>query len=116
MVGCGLPQWVAMVIGGEGESHQPSDYVLRYVLALLMNLSLRSSGRGACLEAGPLLLRSLGELLEHEDEEVRVQTFLGIMVSTVPSYKHNNIKTIAQFRQFRWASLALWVLVILAIR
>ncbi|CAI8031354.1 LisH domain-containing protein ARMC9 [Geodia barretti] len=70
MVGCGLPQWVAMVIGGEGESHQPSDYVLRYVLALLMNLSLRSSGRGACLEAGPLLLRSLGELLEHEDEEI----------------------------------------------
>ena len=64
-----------MVIGsGEGETPPLSDYVLRYVLALLMNLSLRRCGREACLGVGPLLLRSLGELLEHEDEEVRVQT------------------------------------------
>ena len=72
MVGCGLPQWVAMVIGGE--ETPPSDYVLRYCLALLMNLSLRSSGKEACLGVGSLLLRSLGEFLEHEDEEVRGQT------------------------------------------
>ena len=62
--------WVAGVLSQEDA---PSDYVLRYCLALLMNLSLRAAGRWACLGAGPHLLRSLGDLLEHEDEEVRGQ-------------------------------------------
>ena len=72
MVDCGLPQWIAMVINREGVS----EYTLRYCLALLMNLSLRSVGRRACVGVGPTLLRTLGELLEHEDQEVRGQITL----------------------------------------
>ena len=67
MIGCGLPQWVIGVISREGSS----DYTLRYSLALLMNLCLRGAGRRACRGAGQVVLRTLGELLEHEDQEVR---------------------------------------------
>ena len=77
MVGCGLPQWVIGVIGRETAV---SDYVLRYCLALLMNLSLRTAGRIACAEVGQSVLRTLGELLEHEDEEVRGQIIHGLHV------------------------------------
>ena len=67
MIGCGLPQWVIGVISREGSS----DYMLRYSLALLMNLCLRGAGRRTCRGAGQVVLRTLGELLEHEDQEVR---------------------------------------------
>ena len=69
MIQCSLPQWAAGVISREGVS----EYVLRYCLALLMNLSLRSAGRRACIEVGQVVLRTLGELLEHEDQEVSLQ-------------------------------------------
>ena len=67
MVDCGLPQWVAMVISGEGVS----EYTLRYCLALLMNLSLRGAGRRACVGVGPTLLRTLGweERMEEGERE-----------------------------------------------
>ena len=43
MIEAGLPQWVVGVLG-EGEA--VSEYTLRYSLALLMNLCLRSAGDG----------------------------------------------------------------------
>ena len=80
MIECGLPQWVAGVIGRE---EGVSDYTLRYCLALLVNLSLRSAGRRACVDVSQLLLRTLGELLEHEDEEVCVCVCVYVYVLSI---------------------------------
>ena len=48
-----------------------SDYTLEYSTALLMNLSLRKSGKDKCEDPNLELLHVLNELLEHENDQVR---------------------------------------------
>ncbi len=49
------------------ETDQLSDYSIEYATALLMNLSLRSSGKDKCEEPSIELLQVLNELVEHEN-------------------------------------------------
>jgi hypothetical protein len=61
--------WIAKVLKNEGQ--ELCDYSIEYATALLMNLSLRSSGKDKCEAADVELLNVLNELLEHENLQVR---------------------------------------------
>ena len=53
------------------ETEQLCDYTIEYATALLMNLSLRSSGKDKCEDPDIELLKVLNELVEHENPQVR---------------------------------------------
>ena len=59
-----------------------SDYSLEYVTALLMNLSLRKSGKDMCEKLAPNfnIVKVLSDMMEHENEDI----------STVITSKNNN--------------------------
>ncbi len=61
-------QWIVETIRDELDSL--SDYTLEYATALLMNLSLRKSGKDKC-ECIPDILSILNELIESENLQVR---------------------------------------------
>ena len=61
-------RWIVETIKEELE--HLSDYTLEYATALLMNLSLRASGKDKC-EALPDILPVLNELVESENLQVR---------------------------------------------
>lgn len=53
------------------EAEQLSDYSIEYATALLMNLSLRSSGKDKCEDPDIQLLKVLNDLVEHDNLQVR---------------------------------------------
>ena len=70
MIEGGVIRWIVHVL----QSHQEylSDYSLEYATALLMNLSLRKSGKDECEKLSPeiSILKVLSELMEHENQYV----------------------------------------------
>jgi hypothetical protein len=58
-------KWISTVLKQEGD--QLSDYSIEYATALLMNLSLRSSGKDKCEEPEIELLKVLNNLVEHDN-------------------------------------------------
>lgn len=87
MVEGGVLGWLLRLLA---DQEPLSEYTLRYTLALLMNLCLRTAGetqlqeggaalysvsttagKKVCVPLGSVALKVLGELLEHEDQEVR---------------------------------------------
>lgn len=62
-------KWISTVLKQEGD--QLSDYSIEYATALLMNLSLRSSGKDKCEEPDIELLKVLNNLVEHDNLQVR---------------------------------------------
>ena len=56
---------ISTVLKQEGD--QLSDYSIEYATALLMNLSLRSSGKDKCEEPEIELLKVLNNLVEHDN-------------------------------------------------
>ena len=69
MIQLDMIQWISQVL--KEESEHLSDYSVEYATALLMNLSLRSSGKDKCEEPSIQLLQVLNELVEHENLQVR---------------------------------------------
>lgn len=67
MIELDLIKWISDTLATEMDLL--SEYSLEYATALLMNLSLRSSGKDKCESAG--LLKVLSELIEHENSQVR---------------------------------------------
>jgi len=58
-------KWVAAILGREMETL--TDYSIEYATALLMNLSLRPTGKDKCEDPSIQLLKTLNELVEHEN-------------------------------------------------
>lgn len=53
------------------EKEELGEYFYEYATALLMNLSLRAAGKKKCEESEVEILEILGDLLEHENMQVR---------------------------------------------
>lgn len=60
--------WISNTLQNE---QNLSDYSIEYATALLMNLSLRSSGKDKCESEEIQLLKVLNSLVEHENLQVR---------------------------------------------
>ena len=87
MISIGLIKWTVEELG---DIDKMSDYVLRYSLALFMNLCLRkegkkereresnqshfSTGKQHCVSLLPLPLQVLSDIIEHENTEVHAHT------------------------------------------
>lgn len=69
MIQLDMIKWISGVLKNEGD--QLSDYSIEYATALLMNLSLRSSGKDKCEEPTISLLQVLNDLVEHDNLQVR---------------------------------------------
>lgn len=69
MIQLNMIKWISTVLKQEGD--QLSDYSIEYATALLMNLSLRSSGKDKCEEPEIELLKVLNNLVEHDNLQVR---------------------------------------------
>lgn len=69
MIQLDMIKWISTVLKQEGD--QLSDYSIEYATALLMNLSLRSSGKDKCEEPDIELLKVLNNLVEHDNLQVR---------------------------------------------
>ena len=65
MIQLDMIKWISHVL--QNETEQLSDYSIEYATALLMNLSLRSSGKDKCEDPEIELLKVLNELVEHEN-------------------------------------------------
>ena len=81
MIHCDLVRWIVQCLALNGQAqHSPdlangelSDYSLEYVTALLMNLSLRTSGKDMCERLAPdyNIVKVLSDMMEHENLQVR---------------------------------------------
>ena len=69
MIKLDMIKWISQVL--QKETEQLCDYTIEYATALLMNLSLRSSGKDKCEDPEIELLKVLNELVEHENPQVR---------------------------------------------
>ncbi len=69
MIQLDMIKWISQVLKNEGDTL--SDYSIEYATALLMNLSLRSSGKDKCEQQEIELLKVLNNLVEHENLQVR---------------------------------------------
>lgn len=69
MIQLDMIKWISEVLKNEGD--QLSDYSIEYATALLMNLSLRSSGKDKCEDPTISLLSVLNDLVEHDNLQVR---------------------------------------------
>ena len=69
MIQLDMIKWISNVL--QNETEQLSDYSIEYATALLMNLSLRSSGKDKCEDPDIKLLNVLNELVEHDNLQVR---------------------------------------------
>jgi LisH domain-containing protein ARMC9 len=69
MIQLDMIKWISTVLKQEGD--QLSDYSIEYATALLMNLSLRSSGKDKCESPDIELLKVLNNLVEHDNLQVR---------------------------------------------
>ncbi|XP_011402886.1 PREDICTED: lisH domain-containing protein ARMC9-like [Amphimedon queenslandica] len=68
MISIGLIKWTVEQLS---DVDKMSDYVLRYSLALFMNLCLRKEGKQQCVSLLPVPLHVLSDIIEHENTEVR---------------------------------------------
>ena len=84
MIELDVIQWVVNLIKNEGSSI--SDNNLEYATALLMNLTLRISGKKKCEDLSEDLLKVLNENLEHENNQVRTYVN-GTLYSVLESQK-----------------------------
>ena len=64
MIQLDMIAWISNTLQNE---QNLSDYSIEYATALLMNLSLRSSGKDKCESPDIQLLRVLNSLVEHEN-------------------------------------------------
>ena len=55
----------------KNESEKLSEYSTEYATALLMNLSLRSTGKDKCEDPSLTIIQVLNDLVEHENPQVR---------------------------------------------
>ena len=62
MIQLDMIKWISTILKEEGD--QLSDYSIEYATALLMNLSLRSSGKDKCEDPEIELLKVLNNLLK----------------------------------------------------
>jgi len=69
MIQLDMIKWISKILHNEAE--QLSDYSIEYATALLMNLSLRSSGKDKCEDPDIQLLKVLSDLVEHDNLQVR---------------------------------------------
>ena len=69
MIQLDMIKWISNILQNEAE--QLSDYSIEYATALLMNLSLRSSGKDKCEDPDIQLLKVLSDLVEHDNLQVR---------------------------------------------
>ena len=69
MIQLDMIKWISTILKEEGD--QLSDYSIEYATALLMNLSLRSSGKDKCEDPEIELLKVLNNLVEHDHLQVR---------------------------------------------
>ena len=69
MIQLDMIKWISTILKEEGD--QLSDYSIEYATALLMNLSLRSSGKDKCEDPEIELLKVLNNLVEHDNLQVR---------------------------------------------
>ncbi|XP_074654207.1 lisH domain-containing protein ARMC9-like isoform X2 [Tubulanus polymorphus] len=67
MIEEGIIRWLVDVLE---DNDSLSDYTLEYSVALLMNLCLRSSGKKSCVEISQKILKTLSDLLGHENHEI----------------------------------------------
>jgi hypothetical protein len=65
MIQLDMIKWISTILKEEGD--QLSDYSIEYATALLMNLSLRSSGKDKCEDPEIELLKVLNNLVEHDN-------------------------------------------------
>lgn len=100
MISIGLIKWTVEELE---DIDKMSDYVLRYSLALFMNLCLRkegkkereresnqshfSTGKQHCVSLLPLPLQVLSDIIEHENTEVHAHTLR--IVCTSPTHLIN---------------------------
>ena len=70
MIESGVIRWIAQVL--QTNKDYLSDYSMEYATALLMNLSLRQSGKDECekLSSEINILKVLTDLMEHENQYV----------------------------------------------
>jgi hypothetical protein len=72
MIECGVVDWIAGVLADHVEGTVVlQDYSLEYVTALLMNLSLRTTGKVAAAECKPDIVTTLADLMECDNTQVR---------------------------------------------
>ena len=65
MINNNLVSWIVQTLRDEKDTL--SEYSYEYATALLMNLSLRSSGKLKCEDPKEGVLNVLNDLLEHEN-------------------------------------------------
>jgi hypothetical protein len=65
MINNNLISWIVLTLRDEKDTL--SEYSYEYATALLMNLSLRSSGKLKCEDPKEGVLNVLNDLLEHEN-------------------------------------------------
>ena len=70
MIESGVIRWIAQIL--QTNKDYLSDYSMEYATALLMNLSLRQSGKDECekLSSEINILKVLTDLMEHENQYV----------------------------------------------
>lgn len=68
MIDEGIVEWLVDVLD---DNDSLSDYTLEYSVALMMNLCLRTTGKQQCARQPPKVLKVLGNLLGHENHEIR---------------------------------------------
>ena len=70
MIEEGVIRWILQILSANKD--YLSDYSLEYATALLMNLSLRKSGKDECEKLAPELniLKVLTDMMEHENQYV----------------------------------------------
>jgi len=86
MIGKDIIRWILHAL--KNEKNSLGEYFYEYATALLMNLSLRSSGKKKCEESDVEVLEILADLLEHDNMQVRsfVNGTLYSLLSS-PSFK-----------------------------
>merc|ERR1712176_116989 len=71
MIELGIVEWIVGVLGWQGEAIHgaPSEFSLEFGSAMLMNLALRSAGKGRCGECDTLTVAL--NLMEHWNPQIR---------------------------------------------
>jgi len=69
MIDLDMIKWITDILKNEPDSL--TDYTIEYATALLMNLSLRTSGKDKCEQDEVDIMKVLNDLIEHENLQVR---------------------------------------------
>jgi hypothetical protein len=71
LIQLGIVRWIVNILKEYEELH---TYTLEYVTALLMNLSLRSAGKKACLDPDLKVLEVLSAMLSIDNNDIKTYT------------------------------------------